>query len=258
MTKRNHLVIILLHAILTASFGCIIQNSDSGVCTRKYLPQTSDLDAIEEARVRWMADIPFCGKWISSYFAPCVPSLPTKAWTAADPNFPDGRLTFSSDEQVDVHSIRSKDRWIEQTVTNTIQARIDLEKQQGSSHYHYFRNKDCQEAYARYTCWLNFPRCSDEFDESLPMCQSVCENLFRVCGFASDIWRCEADIVDGEDEDTRAFFPGQPFVRNEFQPKSNDPKAVCTPSIKGAASSRHGFSWAPLLLVNFVFIGFLR
>lgn len=138
------------------------------------------------------------------------------------------------------------------------------------------RNMDCQEAYARYTCWLNFPRCSDDFDESLPMCQSgelseyipcftfelehiifidncavlpACENLFRVCGFASDIWRCEAGLASGEDEyDLRAFFPGQPLVSNQFHPKSGDPIEMCTPSIKGAAFSRWTCVW-PYLVV---------
>lgn len=147
-------------------------------------------------------DLPYCGRWIASYYSPCVPSKPTEEWTAAGANFPDGRL-ISSDDQVDIYSIRAKDAWVEQTVTTAIQARIDLEKQNGSSHYHYFRNKDCQEAYARYeniiclstfdilvsyelfqhrryTCWLSFPRCSDEFDESLPMCQSGEYSMLRM------------------------------------------------------------------------------
>ena len=114
--------------------------------------------------------MPFCGKWVH-YYQPCVPSTPTDAWMAADANFPFGRLA-SSDGREDTHSIRAKDKWIEETVMSTIEARNNDERLQGSSHYRYFRNKDCQEAYARYTCWLNFPRCSDEFDESLPLCQS--------------------------------------------------------------------------------------
>lgn len=246
MKRSLTLTLLVIH--LTASTPCTIHNSDSGICTNKYLPTSTEINDIENAKTRWLADMPYCGRWIASYYAPCVPSKPTPAWLAADANFPDGRLT--NDRGLDIDLIRNKDRWIEDTVTNTIQARIGLEKEQGSSHYHYFRNNDCQEAYARYTCWLNFPRCSDEFEESLPMCQSVCENLFRVCGFASDIWRCEADVIDGEDEyDLRTFFPGQPFTRNEFQPKSNEPKAVCTPSIKGAAQSRHGgVTWIHLLI----------
>ena len=177
------LLVITLLLTIQSTFGCQIHNSNSGVCTKKYLPTSPELDAIEEAKTRWQADLPYCGRFVSSYYSPCVPSKPTDAWIAPDANFPNGRLATSDqknvvgvigggDEEEDVHSIRSKDAWVEQTVTRTIQARIDLEKQQGSSHYHYFRNKDCQEAYARYTCWLNFPRCSDEFDETLPMCQS--------------------------------------------------------------------------------------
>ena len=71
----------------------------------------------------------------------------------------------------------------------------------------------------------------------------MCENLFRVCGFARDIWRCETDIVDGEDSyDIRAFFPGQPFRKNDER------NAVCTPSIEGAATTtRHGVGmWSVL------------
>ena len=176
------LVITLLLLTIQSTFGCQIHNSDSGVCTKKYLPTSTELDAIEEAKTRWQADLPYCGRFVASYYSPCVPSKPTDAWIAPDANFPNGRLAASGQKNVvigdvsggeeDVHSIRSKDAWVKQTVTRTIQARVDLEKQQGSSHYHYFRNKDCQEAYARYTCWLNFPRCSDEFDETLPMCQS--------------------------------------------------------------------------------------
>ena len=98
-------------------------------------------------------------------------------------------------------------------------------------------------------CWLNFPRCND-FQESLGLCQSVCENLFRVCGFASDLWRCETDVIDGEDEDVRAFFPGQPFIRNEYHSKTKEPLAVCTPAIKGAAPSQHGhIEWLPFMLL---------
>ena len=157
---------------VSSSYGCIIHNTDSGVCSYKYRPATSEPDAVARAESLWKADMPFCGKWIADYYAPCVPSTPTDAWTAADANFPFGRLSTSDSQQVDVHSIRSKDAWIEQTVTNSIQSRIELEKTQGSRYYRYFRNKDCQDAYARYTCWINFPRCSDDTLESLPLCQS--------------------------------------------------------------------------------------
>lgn len=64
------------------------------------------------------------------------------------------------------------------------------------------------------------------------MCISVCENLFRACGFATDIWRCDTDVIDGNDSfDIKAFFPGQPFKKNDKR------SVVCTPSIKGAAAT---------------------
>ncbi|KAL7452063.1 hypothetical protein ACHAWC_004482 [Mediolabrus comicus] len=134
-----------------------------------------------------------------------------------------------------------KDEWVEETVTNTIATRIEQEKSLGTTHY--FRNQDCQDAYAAFSCWLNFPRC-DDFQESLPLCQSACENMFRACGFKSDLWRCDEDIVDGEDEwSVKAFFPGQPFRRNEFG-RGGHPEAVCTPSIKGSANDVFGSSFA--------------
>ena len=245
------LKLLLLSAIATAACGCYIHNTDSGFCTRKYLPASSELADIESAKKRWTADLPFCGRFIASYYAPCVPSLPIDEWRSADINFPDGRLDSSSTGGLgaDVDSIRNKDRWVEETVANSIEARIESERRQGSQNYHYFRNKDCQEAYARYACWLNFPRCDDK-NESLPMCQSVCENLFRVCGFAPDIWRCEEDVIDGNGESPRGFFPGQPFVKNTFMPKTNEPMPICTPSIKGTASSRYGISWVGIMLVS--------
>jgi len=223
------------------------------------LPISDELQDIEEAKARWQKDLPFCGKYISNYYLPCVPAQPTSDWTALDANFPDGRLALSDGDNThhpeDVFSIRSKDKWVQETVTTSIESRIELERQHGSRHY--FKNKDCQEAYGRYMCWLNFPRCND-FQESLGLCQSVCQNLFRVCGFASDLWRCETDVADGEDEDIRALFPGQPFIRNEYHPKTKEPIAVCTPAIKGAASSQYDMKWWSymLLLVVSIYYGF--
>ena len=228
------LALTLLLAVLAAStsFACVLHGTDSGVCTSRYLPASTELESLEQSRELWNQDMPFCGRFIASYYKPCVPSLPTNEWAAADANFPEGRI-ISSDAKVDAQMIRKKDRWVEDSVTNAVEAR----KQEGPRHY---RGNDCQEAFARYQCWLNFPRCSD-VEETLQMCTSACENLFRVCGFKSDLWRCEEDVIDPEDDyDSFTFFPGQPFVRNEFQPKSNEPVAVCTPSIKGASPPRYG------------------
>ena len=153
------LFVVLAHLFVQLSFGCVIHNSNSGVCTKKYLPVSDNIQAIEEAKARWQADLPFCGKYIGNYYSTCVPANPTSDWTAADANFPDGRLALSDSDEghlEDVYSIQSKDKWIEETVTSTVESRIELEQQRGSRHY--FKNKDCQEAYGRYMCWLNFPR----------------------------------------------------------------------------------------------------
>ena len=143
------LLVALLVAVIAAapSFGCVIHNSDSGICTTRYLPVSSDLQAIEESKKLWQADLPFCGQYIASYYSPCVPATPTNAWVAADAKFSAGRLldisSSSTDDnddgsKEDVQSIRYKDRWVEQTVTSTIQSRIDLDKHDP------FKNKDCQ------------------------------------------------------------------------------------------------------------------
>ena len=47
---------------------------------------------------------------------------------------------------------------------------------------------DCSQAYMNFFCFLNFPRC-DEYENSLILCKSVCENYFISCGY-SERWRC--------------------------------------------------------------------
>lgn len=89
-----------------------------------------------------------------------------------------------------------------------------------------------------------------------PVGLSACENLFRVCGFPSDLWRCDTDAVDGGGRNAKGFFPGQPFSRNEFTRKSKDPLPTCTPSIKGAAPLPRG-SLSVSVLIGFVWAGFL-
>ncbi|KAL7430155.1 hypothetical protein ACHAXM_002056 [Skeletonema potamos] len=233
-------VVVALSSVVIAS-ACMIQNTDSGVCSYKYLttPQAT-LEQIDEARRRWQKDLPFCGKYVNNY-PPCVPlsSSSTPSW-------------LSDDAKEDNNIIRAKDRWVQDTVTNTIAERIEQERALGKSHYRYFQNKDCQDAFAAYTCWLNFPRC-DGYQSSLPLCVSTCENMFRVCGFEQDLWPCYEDIIDGEDEwNTKAFFPGQPFRTNEFE-SGGQPKEVCTPSIKGAAST-FGVSFAGVASLALLFM----
>lgn len=223
---------------------CDIHGTNSGICTNEYHPSSYaidgdelDVQAIQQAKIKWQSDMPYCGKYIANYYSPCVPSRPSTEWASPDANFQFGRL-MKGESKTDVASVQTKDNWVRETVTSTIQGKIELEREQGSNHYHFNQNKDCQEAFARYSCWLNFPRCDEFFEDSLPLCQSACENLFRACKFESDLWRCEADVIHGDSEyDIRALFPGQPFKKNAFIPKSNNPLPICTPSIKGDASS---------------------
>ena len=48
----------------------------------------------------------------------------------------------------------------------------------------------CENAYISYFCWVNFPRCDLNTNESLPMCRSACENMFESCGYPEEMWRC--------------------------------------------------------------------
>ena len=48
----------------------------------------------------------------------------------------------------------------------------------------------CKNAYYAYLCWVNFPRCDVNTNESLPMCRSACENMFNICGYPEHMWRC--------------------------------------------------------------------
>lgn len=149
--------------------------------------------------------MPFCGVYIANYYPPCVPrtqQLPP------DQNFPDGR---HSD-----HTTRAKDRWVETTF---------LEKARSNA---FRRKRDCQEAYKRYLCWANFPRC-DEEERSLPVCSSVCQNMLRACGSTDKMnTLCStSDVV---------FFPGEPFLPNKFVSRG-EPAPVCTPSIKNVAQA---------------------
>jgi len=45
------------------------------------------------------------------------------------------------------------------------------------------------QAYMRYMCWINFPRCDIDL-ESARTCESSCINFFKSCGYAQGLWRC--------------------------------------------------------------------
>jgi hypothetical protein len=80
------------------------------------------------------------------------------------------------------------------------------------------------------------------------MCQSACENFFRVCGYDEDLWMCKPVMDDDFDMESteklndvsQLYFPGAPFKRNEykFDKRKGEPKEVCTPSIQGSSSQR--------------------
>lgn len=141
---------------LQSIIACNIHGTNSGICTNKYLPSTYaidgdslNLEAIQKAKSEWQKDMPYCGRWIASYYSPCVPSKPNKEWESSDINFEFGRLVKEkSVTDVHVASIQSKDKWVQDTVASTVQSRIESEREKGSGHYHFYQNKDCQEAFA--------------------------------------------------------------------------------------------------------------
>lgn len=128
---------------------------------------------------------------------------------------------------------------------------------------------DCMNAFKKYFCYLNFPRCDKE-DESLvshifwltksrlirlidcqAMCRSACENLHISCGYEKDLWRCgepeyyygyraEASIKRHPIDNNKIFYrypyPGAPF-RDIQNDGFGEHKAICTPSIVGGGSS---------------------
>ena len=91
------------------------------------------------------------------------------------------------------------------------------------------------------------------------MCQSVCENFFRVCGYEEDMWMChnllddELRLKNMQKLDKSSYFPGELFKENEYESKGRKtiPKNVCTPSVHGSAQSI-----SPSLVVFFTFLIF--
>ena len=122
--------------LLRRGFSCVISGTDSGTCSKRYLPSTYDVRAIETARSLWDCEgrdcLPFCGKFVASYEI-CLPKsdgvpLPP------DQNFPHGRFHHTT-------STYYKDSWVKKTALETIANKQDL----------FAANLDCQEAYERRT-----------------------------------------------------------------------------------------------------------
>lgn len=218
-------VVFLKLPLLEVVHACEIHGHDVGECTKRYLPATygEGLDAITTANKQWMNGtegecsegqgdhcMPFCGVYLANYYPPCVPSSKS---LPRDQNFLDGRHMN--------HTTRTKDRWIETTALETL--RNDEFRR---------KKRDCREAYKRYLCWVNFPRC-DEEERSLPMCSSVCRNMLKACGFTTELETlCSASSPS--EVSAGSFFPGQPFQPNQFLSRG-EPALVCTPSIKNGA-----------------------
>ena len=140
----------------------------------------------------------FCGKYLFDYkhqenwYIPCVPRPASRK---KDRNYPDGRYHG--------HTPQHKDKWIEDFIVPYIQSRIEIETDEknidngvdeygrpGETAVHFYQMADCANAYSAFMCWVNFPRCDMEKNETMPMCRSACENMFMVCGFSEDMWRC--------------------------------------------------------------------
>ena len=100
--------------------GCMIQGTDSGVCSYKYLTTSqATLKEIEAAKERWQLDMPFCGRYVSSY-APCVPA--SSSTSSSVPEW------LSSDSNQDLNAIQEKDRWVELQTVQTIEERIEWQR----------------------------------------------------------------------------------------------------------------------------------
>ncbi|KAK1747610.1 hypothetical protein QTG54_001573 [Skeletonema marinoi] len=174
-----------------------------------FVDEEATLEEIEAAKGRWDSDIPFCGKYINSFPA-CVPSSSTLRIV---PEW------MSSDANEDLNAIREKDRRLQQETDAKIAERISLGR----------NTTDTFE-----TRIAKMPTQRTHFQETLPLCQSACENMFRVCGFEQDVWICgKTSLMEMTNGPRGPFFLVSHFVFD----CGGEPKAVCTPSIRGPAST---------------------
>ncbi|OQR81781.1 hypothetical protein THRCLA_12401, partial [Thraustotheca clavata] len=206
-------------AVVSKVFGCQIQGSETGEC---------------QSPSEFLQYMPFCGPLLQ--YTACVPTAQT--------------LWYN-------HSVKSKDLFLSQMYQKTIMQRELFEldtslsdaKRDEWGNYgeivpRFTENRDCQDAYRNYICWLNFPRC-DDAGVSLVMCRSVCENYFKACMQHKDLWRCgDPEFVNGYSPEISTYannlgelqyyrypYPGSPFRTNQFSSDGTQALAVCTPSI---------------------------
>ncbi|KDO25520.1 hypothetical protein SPRG_22226 [Saprolegnia parasitica CBS 223.65] len=215
-------------AALRGLMACRIMGSNTGEC---------------QAPSVFLQYMPFCGPLLQ--YTACVPEAQTIWYN---------------------HSVKSKDLFLSQMYRKLVMQReyfeqdVDLNDAQrdewgnaGEIVPRFTENRDCQDAFRNYMCWLNFPRC-DDAGVSLIMCRSVCENYFKACMQAKDLWRCGdpayvngyepeistyANNVAGELQYYRFPFPGSPFRTNAFTSDGTQALPVCTPSLLNGASSMY-------------------
>ena len=187
--NRSIFHIILLSGFYSA-FGCVIAGQDSGYCDFEMNPIGPNGKRIVNSMYK-LTNMPFCGKYIP--YVPCVPRYPK---LEADRNYPVGRwYNFT---------ILQKDEWVRSMVRGNINWRIHLEqnetiKRRGLDEFgrqselgitpRFFKAPLCKQAYVRYMCWINFPKCDNDL-ESLRTCESSCVNFFRFCGYDKKLYRC--------------------------------------------------------------------
>ncbi|KAF0708158.1 hypothetical protein AaE_013330 [Aphanomyces astaci] len=217
-------MMLLCMSTAQIAWCCRIFGSDTGEC---------------KEQADFLQYMPFCGPILP--YTTCVPRAQT--------------LWYN-------HSVKSKDLFLAQMFKKIVVQRqlyeADVAMQSagvdewgglGEIVPRYTENKDCQDAFRNYMCWLNFPRC-DDAGRSLVLCRSVCENFFKACMQPKDLWRCgQPQYVDGYTAEIstianmagvlqyyRAPFPGSPFRDNAFTADKLEALAVCTPSLLNAAS----------------------
>lgn len=235
-----------MEGTISGVHACYLWGTDSGYCS------TETLDSI------WRAEnMPYCGNRV--VYPACLPKPQTMPPSR---EFPDGRW-FN-------HTVLTKDIWVADKCETHIAERRALENngtlrrkneneygESGRIKRRFFKRPDCMNAFRNMFCYINFPRCDPDRDITLPTCRSVCENFFKSCLYAKDLWRCgkskyfngyfpekPTTASDGNLTYLRDYFPGQPWRENKFNRKGSD-LPVCTPAIRGAASSRYSDAMVP-------------
>ena len=253
--SRVAVLCVTFSHLLYGTGACYIQGQDSGECV-----------VAEELG----PSIPFCAEYIT--YTACAPKYQRTWW-----NF----------------TTSAKDAWVKKLTNKVVQERkrheMNLTLRENGMNEHgdnnpitrmfwngnyddpdglkFAQNKggqdlsNCEYAYKRYMCYMNFPRCDDE-GKSLILCRSVCENYANACGISKDLNRCGPNEFYGAEEPEiselypetkeeslfiRGMWPGWPFRDYQemgLQPDENgnlimsfEPIIRCTPSIQGVASA---------------------